>query len=405
MTDQHSKIIGSSTSGSVDLPEPSQEEKNHSRQLVELIRHEIELTGGALCFDRFMDLALYTPGLGYYACGLQKFGAKGDFITAPEVSPLFSQALAKQVAQLLSALEDGVIIEFGAGSGVMAAEILAELERDNALPAQYLIIELSAELQARQRETLVERVPHLLARVSWLQRLPDTPLNGVVLANEVLDAMPVRRFLTLGHGLYELGVAWGEAQLAWKNVPANDSLNEAIALLEKERGEPFSAGYCSEYNPALPGWMAALSGLLKQGAALLIDYGYGRSEYYSPERNMGTLMCHYRHRAHGDPLWYPGIQDITAYVDFTAVADAGIQADFEVSGYTTQAQFLFGCGLHQLFERESADDIVDQLRIAQQVKTLTLPSEMGERFKVMALSKNMDLPLIGFRLRDFRERL
>ena len=356
-------------------------------------------------FDQYMAMALYQPGLGYYAAGSQKFGAAGDFITSPEVSPLFAQSLARQVQQVLSSLDQAVVIEFGAGSGILAADLLLELEALNALPEAYWIIEVSAELQARQKATIEEKCAHLLPKVEWLQQLPSQAMNAVVIANEVLDAMPVTVFEKKNDELFECVI---NEQLEWQTQPASQSLETSIQTIEAAIEQPLPANYRSEFNPSVQPWLSSVKQILKQGLVLLIDYGYDAAQYYSAERTTGTLMCYYRHRAHDDVFYYPGLQDITAFVDFTAVAEAAIETGFDVMGYTTQAQFLFGCGLPEIFENKmsvAGDNIKAQMALSQQVKTLTLPSEMGERFKVMALGVDIDPGLIGFGMADFRTRL
>jgi SAM-dependent MidA family methyltransferase len=280
--------------------------------------------------------------------------------------------------------------------------MLAELESLGSLPEHYFILELSPDLQQRQQKTIREQVPHLAQRVVWLQELPAAGFRGLVLANELLDAMPVHRFRVESQGVAEQCVIWtGERfQLNWR--PTQDSgLERAVAALETNL-EP---GYESEINLRAAPWMQQLADVIAAGAVILIDYGYPRAEFYHPQRNGGTLMCHYRHHAHPDPLVYPGLQDITAHVDFTAVAEAGHRAGLQVSGYTSQAFFLMGCGLDQIMGTVDPGDSGSYLDLVQGVKRLTLPTEMGERFKVLGLSRNLDQPLIGFNIRDQRERL
>ncbi len=388
------------------LPPATPEALALSLQLGDLIRARIATAGGALSFSSYMDLALYAPGLGYYSAGSKKFGLQGDFITAPESSPLFARCLARQCQQVLTALGNGAILEFGAGSGVLAAELLLELERLDCLPTMYFILELSAELRARQQHLLTQRVPHLQKRIHWLEHLPAQGWRGVVLANEVLDAMPVQLFVHAAGSIKERCVVWQERRFAWRDVPANLPLVHAVAALQAALPEPLPDGYCSELNPALSGWVTGLAGMLDSGAMLLIDYGYPRREYYAPERGAGTLMCHYRHRAHTNPLILTGLQDITAHVDFSAVAAAGAAAGLTLAGYTTQAHFLLGSGLSELMADSDPQDLPTHLAMTDQIKTLTLPGEMGERFKVLALTRGLgDMPLRGFALRDLRSRL
>lgn len=387
----------------LDLPAPDNEAAQHSAQLLMQIRNTIKANGGWLNFARYMEMALYTPGLGYYSAGLQKFGAQGDFITAPEVSPLFARTLAQPVATLLRAMPQACVVEFGAGSGKLATDMLQQLQQLDCLPHTYFIIELSAELRARQQQTLQSRVPDLLDRVIWLDTLPANKIQAVVIANEVLDAMPVHRFVIENSEIMEIGVICSQHDLSLQTYPASETLRESIRYIEQETGRNFDEGYHSEINLNIAPWLQAVSSILEQGAVYLIDYGYPRAEYYLPERNMGTLMCYYRQRAHDDALRYPGLQDITAFVDFTAVAEAAIMAGFELDGFTSQANFLIDCGLMQLLQETENNQ--QRFTQAQQIKTLTLASEMGERFKVMGLNKNIDMQLPGFGLQDMRYRL
>ena len=389
----------------LDLPEPTAAEKQHSNALLETVRQQIEAAGGWIDFARYMELALYAPGLGYYSAGQQKFGETGDFITAPEVSPLFAQTLARPIAEILSSMENACIVEFGAGSGKLAMDLLMELQQQASLPEKYLIIELSAELKQRQQRMLQNKLPELYDRIQWLDRLPDDSLNAVVLANEVLDAMPVQRFVKTEQGVSALGVSWQSDGLCFATKPATQNLQQKIQHIEQDIERTLNADYSSEINLNVQPWLQAISNMLNQGAVYLIDYGYPRSEYYSMDRYMGTMMCYYQHRALDDVFCFPGLMDITAFVDFTAVAEAGLETGFDINGFTSQANFLINCGLAERVEKNMSDDIKKQLPLVQQMKTLTLPSEMGERFKVMGLNKNLDLILPGFGIRDFRNRL
>ncbi len=376
-----------------------------SAELCERIDQEIEAAGGSLRFERYMEMALYEPGLGYYSAGLPRFGPGGDFTTAPLTSALFSRTLALQCAECL-AQTGGVILELGAGTGRMAADMLLELAARDAVPERYYILEVSAALRQEQRQTLERTVPQWLGRVEWLDRLPETPLRGVIVANEVLDALPVALFRRSKEGVEELRVARARDGYAWHYAPAGAALAASVAALEDALNERLPAGYVSELCPRLPAWIASLSDLLEHGVLLFIDYGYPRREYYHPQRTMGTLMCHYRHRAHANPLILPGLQDITAFVDFTAVADAGLDAGLEVLGFAPQAQFLLGAGLPSLLEAEMLHaDTRERLSLSQQAKQLMLPGEMGERFKVMALGRGYGEPLSGFGFGDQRGRL
>jgi SAM-dependent MidA family methyltransferase len=386
------------------LPVPDEMGQAVSDRLLKQIRRSIDKTPHGIPFDRFMDMALYAPGLGYYVAGSRKFGESGDFITSPEVSPLFAQCMARQAVPILEQLERGDVLEFGAGSGIMAADMLAELERLDCLPAHYAILELSPELQARQRETLQQYVPHLLQRVVWLQSMPAR-FEGFVVANELLDAMPVSRFRIGGEGVEESFVSYGDTGLVERFFPAETPLLATTVdqLLSELGGLPL--GYVSEINLRQASWLRALSESLVRGAVILVDYGYSVREYYHPQRNQGTLMCHYRHRAHEDPFRWVGLQDITSHVDFTAAARIAVEAGFHLGGYTTQAHFLLANGLDALLANSDPTDVAQHMALMQGVKRLTLPTEMGERFKVLGLLKAMEMNLQGFSLRDFCERL
>ena len=379
-----------------ELPVPDADALAHSRRVTAHIQEAIRAAGGALPFARYMELALYAPGLGYYSAGARKFGAAGDFVTAPELSSLFSRCVARQCAEVLKALEGGSLLELGAGSGVMAADVLLELKQLDRLPEEYLILEVSADLKARQQETLAAKVPEFLPRVRWLDGLPER-FVGVMLGNEVLDALPVARFRKGSRGYEEYGVIEKGEGFAWTLSEPRRELAIALAELDKTLKAPLAHGYASEICTVLPALFQSFAAALKRGAILFLDYGYPRAAYYHPERRMGTLMCHYRHRAHGDPFLYPGLQDITAHVDFSAVAEAGTAAGLELAGYTTQAHFLLALGI--------SEEAMASLQAAQQVKMLTLPDEMGERFKVIGFSKGLEQALGGFALRDLAHTL
>ncbi len=386
------------------LPMPDETGQATSERLLKQIRRAIDQTARGIPFDRFMEMALYAPGLGYYIAGSRKFGEAGDFVTAPEVSPLFAQCMARQAAPVLQHLGGGDLLEFGAGSGLLAADMLAELERLGRLPDRYAILDISPELQARQRETIQRQVPHLQDRVVWLQRLPER-FDGVVVANELLDAMPVSRFRIGAEGVEESFVRWGgeglEEHFQQTETPGFEA---AVAQLMESVGA-LPVGYVSEINLRQSAWLKALAASLGRGAVILVDYGYCAREYYHPQRSEGTLMCHYRHRAHSDPFRWIGLQDITSHVDFTAAARVAIDAGFHLGGYTTQAHFLLANGLDALLADSDPADVASHMALMQGVKRLTLPSEMGERFKVLGLLKEIEMNLQGFSLRDFCERL
>ena len=373
------------------LPQPDSDALAYSEALKRRIAGEIAAAGGWIGFDRFMELALYAPGMGYYSGGAHKFGAAGDFVTAPEITPLFSQTLAAQAVQIM-ALSAPQIIEVGAGSGRLAADLLLELEQRGALPERYAILDLSGELRERQRKIIEQRAPHLLNRVAWLDRLPEH-FDGLVLANELLDAMPVHLVVWNEEAIFERGVAWGNEGFVWRDQPASGRVLERAQALADEYSLP--PGYLSEISLAAPDWTASWASILGKGALLLIDYGFPQHEYYHPQRDTGTLMCHYRHQAHTDPFFLPGLQDITAHVDFTVIVEAGFAAGLDFLGYTTQAAFLLNCGLAELLARVPSDDL-RYLPQAQAAQKLLSPAEMGELFKVIALGKGLGEPLLGF---------
>ena len=379
-----------------DLPLPASDALAHSARLAQRIHTAIQEAGGAIPFSRYMELALYAPGLGYYSAGARKFGAAGDFVTAPEISSLFSRCLARQCAEVLEEIGGGSVLELGAGSGVMAADILLELQALERLPEEYLILEVSAELKERQRQTLAAKATALASRVHWLEALPER-FTGVILGNEVLDALPVERFLKRPGGFDEYCVRAEGEGFTWDTRPAGAQLAATLDAFETTLSQPLASGYVSEISLGVMPLISTLATALTRGALLFMDYGYPRNAYYHPERSMGTLMCHYRQRAHDDPFLYPGLQDITAHVDFTAVAEAGTSAGLELAGYTTQAHFLMALGIAGL---SGAD-----MRAAQQVKLLTLPEEMGERFKAIGFSRGLARELSGFALRDLSRTL
>ena len=368
--------------------------------LLESIRTQLEQQGD-IPFVDFMQQALYAPKVGYYSAGLQKFGLDGDFITAPELTPLFGQTLANQCQQVLMNLSEPILFEFGAGSGRLCVDLLTALEQLNCLPLAYHILEVSSNLRHRQQELIQREIPHLAERVIWLESWPQKPFRGVILANEVLDAMPVHRFLQTSEGIMEGYVSLDSNHNLieiFKPCTNQRLLKEVEAVLPKEQ-----IPYYSEINLFIEDWIQQCHAMLIQGAMFLIDYGFPRHEYFHPDRNSGTLMCHYRHHAHTNPLVHLGEQDITAHVDFTQVAEAAHTAGFHVAGYTNQASFLLANGLLSLLEQPR--EARDQLKAQQAVKQLVQPSEMGELFKVIALTKQIDFALNGFQLQDKRASL
>lgn len=392
------------------LPAPDPEAAAHSDRLRRRICRQVDEAGGAIPFSRYMDLALYAPALGYYSAGARKFGVGGDFVTAPELSPVFGHCLARQLQQLMATIGPAPVLEIGAGSGALAATLLGALERLDSAPTEYLILELSGDLRARQRQTLAEQAPALLPRVRWLEGLPAT-FSGLVIANEVLDAIPCERFRVRDGQARWLQVRCQDGRPGWHEGPPAPEL---LALLD-HYGLQGLDGYSSEVNPRARAWIRTLAEVLDRGVALLIDYGYPQHEYYLPDRGDGTLRCYYQHRAVDDPFRYPGLQDITAHVDFTAIAGTARDAGLAVLGFTSQGNFLIGSGLEAV-AGELRDDLEagasspqalqqQTLALAGQIRRLTLPGEMGEAFKVLALGKGVEGPLRGFALNDQRRRL
>ena len=376
------------------LPLPEAAEQALSDQLLAHVRKEIA-SNGPMPFSRYMERCLYAPGLGYYSAGKTKFGEAGDFITAPELGDLFARCVVRTVQPVLQALGPAALfLELGGGSGSFAEAALLALAAADSLPARYLILEPSADLRERQRDRLSVSLPaDIFGRVEWLDRPPEDDWHGVLFANEVIDALPTTRFTMHDGEVYEEHVVLdGEGNLKRSDRPADSLVSGAVRHVERDTGREFPDGYRSEILPQLPFWMQAVAGSLVSGVMLFIDYGYVRQEFYLPERTDGTLMAHYRHRAHGDAYILPGLQDLTASVDFTALAEAGNNAGFSVAAYVPQAQFLIASGLQALFEGDFAEaaDEGTRMKLARQVKRLTLPDEMGERFQAMLFARGLD---------------
>jgi SAM-dependent MidA family methyltransferase len=384
-------------------------EQEHGERVLARLRERITAAGGWIPFDEYMRIALYEPALGYYSAGARKFGEGGDFTTAPEISPLFGQLLAVQCAQVLEALGGGDILEPGAGTGALAAQLLSALDELGCLPHRYRILEVSAELRERQRARIATLPPALAARVEWLEGPPAQDWRGVVVANEVLDALPCERFAwredsAPGGNVVARGVALDQQQWpCWRDGPAGIALTEEVARVRHDLVLPWPAPYESEVCTRVGPWIAALTSTLQQGLALFIDYGLPRREYYHPSRGSGTLRCHYRQLAHEDPFRHPGLEDITAWVDFTRVAEAAEATGLDVLGYTTQAGLLLSLGLER--QVAHAADEASRLRLASQARQLVMPTEMGETFKAIALGRGIGQPLLGFALQDLMERL
>ncbi len=362
--------------------------KQHSLSLTDIIRQRIT-EENSISFADFMQMALYHPGYGYYSSGTHKFGKDGDFITSPELGELFAKCMAKQFSQVVNHIDDAVIVELGAGTGKFCFDCLVELERLNSLPNHYYILEVSADLQQRQQELMKNLPENLHQLVTWIQQPLAHEFNGVIFANEVIDALAVEVFKMEGN-YQQMCVMWEDGfQPSWKEMP-----NELAEQL-KSKDLVIADGYVSEFVPNLTAWLAAISEKLNHGITMFVDYGYERNAYYHPQRNQGTLVCHFQHQANFDYLENVGIQDITAFVDFTAVAEAGDECGFEIDGYCTQAHFLLSMGIEQMLG-DSEDNYTNYYKNITEMKKLTMPNEMGEKFKVIALSKNFEEELLGF---------
>lgn len=381
------------------LPEPDSASFEHSVQTGQHILAQIREAGGHISFAEFMQSALYAPGYGYYSAGATKFGAAGDFVTAPEISPLFARVLARQCAPIMAQIGEADILELGAGSGALAVDLLTGLAELGQLPRQYLILEVSPDLRERQEQKLRKAHPDLMPRIRWLDSLPEA-LEGIIVANEVADALPVERFRRSAKGLEQYTVVAEGESFAWQKVAAPAHLTAAVEHIETYLNRRLPDDYDSEVCLALPQWIKDIAASLKHGFIFLFDYGLPRHEYYAPDRSDGTLRCHYRHRAHSNPLIFPGIQDITAWVDFTAIAEAATDAGLSVDGFVSQAHFLMSGGLEQELAHMVDLDIKEQLELSRQVKILTLPGEMGETFKCIGLSRGKFATPSGFAFAD-----
>ncbi|MGH8135316.1 MAG: class I SAM-dependent methyltransferase [Steroidobacteraceae bacterium] len=386
-------------------PRLSPAEARHSELVATHLHKLLAAGGGWLPFSRFMDAALYAPGLGYYMAGQARFGPGGDFVTAPEISPLFARCLARQVAEMLERAGGGDLVEYGAGSGILAVGLLQALAEMNALPRRYRIVEISAPLRAQQRERFAE-LPELARRVEWLDGPPATDWQGVAIANEVLDAIPVDRFRAGAGGCEAIGVVAAGDGFAWQAQPADAALAEAAMKIGESLPELLPDGYVSEWRPVLPAWIAAATATIKKGALLLCDYGLPRSPYYHASRDGGSLCAFYRHRRIEDVFARPGLQDLTAWVDFTAVAEAAAGTGLEIAGFATQAHFLAALGIdRELAALLEGAGTREALALSQGASMLLLPGEMGERFKVMALTRGIAGPFTGFDFRDLSPSL
>ena len=388
------------------LPEPDADERAHSAALAGLIRAEIA-EHGAVPFARYMELCLYAPGLGYYSAGRTKFGAAGDFTTAPELGSLFARSIARALAPTLRELGAAAdFVELGGGSGAFALAALRELAAVGATPRRYSILEPSADLRERQRARVAHELPpELAARVDWIDRPFAADWHGVLFANEVVDALPATRFAMLDGEVFEECVAVDGERFVRVERPADAVVAAAVRAVERTLDAPFADGYRSEILPQLPYWLQAIGATLRAGVMLFVDYGYPRGEFYLPQRSDGTLVCHYRHHAHADPLHWPGLEDITAFVDFSALAAAGVGAGFEFAGYAPQSHFLLASGLPELIAEAAAPSELDRLRLVAELKRLTLPGDMGERFQAIAFARGVEQVPAGLRASAHSRRL
>lgn len=384
------------------MPVPDESALAHSVRVADLVRARLADAGGWISFADYMDLVLYAPGLGYYSAGAQKFGPAGDFVTAPGLGSVFARCLARVTGDVLDQLGGGIVLEVGGGTGALAADLLEALRPHP--PRQYLLLELSADLRDRQHARLAAQVPDLLDRVQWLDRLPAEPLTGVLIANEVLDALPVERFTMQDGKPRQLGVSLRGGEFSWSTVAAPAALEAEIRAIERDIGSRLPDGYSSEVSLRQPAWLDALAAALGRGLALFTDYGYSRREYYHPQRTDGTLACHYRHHWHADPFFLPGLQDITAWVDFSATARAAAAAGFSVAAYTTQAHFLLASGILQEMATGATADRAPAPAMAAELRQLLMPGEMGERFKLLALGRDF-VPAGELTMRDMRPGL
>lgn len=380
---------------SIDFPELSTDEIEHSERLIEkMIAAMAAIDGGVISFADYMQMALYQPGLGYYAAGATKIGGAGDFVTAPEISALFGQCLASYIAQSFTQGRQRNILEFGAGTGKLCLDIINALNHQQATWDSYQILETSADLIQRQQQLLHDQLStQNRAKIKWIDRLPNlaNPFNGVIIANEVMDAIPVNIVIKHQHW-HELGVAFKDNKFVWKEMHSASKAAHLMQAIETNNALDLERGYCTEVNLQRKAWMNSLFDACQSVDGLLIDYGYFQKEYYHPERTSGTLMCYFRHRGHSDPLVLPGLQDITASVDFSALAEAAEACGFEVNSISTQAEFLIRNQLIEHAARQTKNSLekspeVAQIKTAQHIKTLTLAAEMGEVFKVMRFNK------------------
>lgn len=387
----------------IHFPPLTYEMQAHSEAVKAHIYKEIQKAGGCISFARFMELSLYAPGLGYYASGSHKLGKTGDFVTAPEISPLFGKCVAQQFVQILETIPNSDILEIGAGAGTFAKDVLLELTKLDILPTRYYILEISADLRQRQQELLKISCPQFFPHIIWLDRLPEA-FHGIIFANEVLDALPFHCFQIENNQVKERWVTFNESEceFTWRTIsPPTAELNDQVQPLLQQYTLP--NGYHSEINLLLSSWIKTLANILQQGVMIFFDYGYGQREYYHPERTSGTMRCYFQHRCHDNPFMFYGLQDITAHVNFTSVIKNALDANLELAGYTTQSAFLLATGIAQF--TEALPSTMQQYQQNQAMKLLMLPSEMGTLIKTIALTKNWQKPLVGYSLFDKRHEL
>lgn len=377
----------------------------NNREVINLLKQAIAKHGGRIRFDQFMEIAMFAPGLGYYDSVNRIFGDEGDFITAPEISAFFGKCLARQIQQLMTSMGQTNILEFGAGSGILAQTILKELDKTKQLPDTYYIYDISPTLRGRQFGRLKRNVPHLLDRVEWLSDIPEN-FNGMIIANEVLDAMPVHRVVFYKDGNHEeTYITLKDGKLVLEDGPLSSiEIKNEMDKIMRLRPD-IKDGYRSEINLVVKDWVERVSKMLGQGLILLIDYGCTRKEYYQPVNHMGKLVCYFQHHTHGDPLLYPGIQDVTSHVDFSLVADAFQKQGLKVAGYTNQSFFLAGCGLESLYQELDSSDEKKYAEESRCMARLIMPEAMGEIFKAIAITKGIDEDLIGFSVSNQQDTL
>ncbi len=371
------------------LPSPDADSQAHSERVRDHIIDVIDGAGGSIGFAEFMHHALYAKGLGYYHAGATKFGEAGDFVTAPEISTLFGKVLANQAAIVLGQIrnfENRAVLEIGAGSGVLAVDMLQRLESLGLLPSRYYILEVSPDLQERQRIAIETALPDYVDNVVWLSDLPES-FTGVIVANEVLDALPVERFVKRNGQVFQLAVTIADGEFTWAELPAPDVLAAAVQSIETDLNLELPDGYQSEVSLGVYEWLGNLAGCMEQGFVFLFDYGVSQRDYYAADRYGGWLRCHFRHHVHNDPLVLPGIQDLTAWVNFSQVANAAYDGGLKIEGFVTQAQFLLLGGIAQELQDIASLPTEAQIKLSQQAKLLMMPGEMGENFKCLGLSK------------------